>query len=46
MLDEVYRQAIDLADAKKEATDADLLALVEQLLVRGPVEASRSSAGV
>ena len=29
-LDEVYRQAIDLADAKKEVTDADLLALVEQ----------------
>ncbi len=29
-LDEVYRQAIELADAKKEVTDADLLALVEQ----------------
>ena len=29
-LDTVYRQAIALADAKKEVTDADLLALVEQ----------------
>ena len=29
-LDTIYRQAIDLADAKKEVTDADLLALVEQ----------------
>ena len=29
-LDAVYRQAIDLADAKKEVTDADLLALVNQ----------------
>jgi len=29
-LDEIYRQAISLADAKKEVTDADLLALVEQ----------------
>src|SRR5438046_4822237 len=29
-LDEVYRQAVALADAKKEVTDADLLALVEQ----------------
>ena len=28
-LDSVYRQAISLADAKKEVTDADLLALVE-----------------
>jgi 2-isopropylmalate synthase len=28
-LDAVYRQAIALADAKKEVTDADLLALVE-----------------
>jgi 2-isopropylmalate synthase len=28
-LDTVYRQAIALADAKKEVTDADLLALVE-----------------
>ena len=29
-LDAVYRSAIQLADAKKEVTDADLLALVEQ----------------
>ena len=29
-LDEVYRAAIALADSKKEVTDADLLALVEQ----------------
>ena len=28
-LDRVYRQAIALADAKKEVTDADLVALVE-----------------
>ncbi len=29
-LDTIYRQAITLADVKKEVTDADLLALVEQ----------------
>jgi 2-isopropylmalate synthase len=29
-LDTIYRQAIELADAKKEVTDADLLALIEQ----------------
>jgi 2-isopropylmalate synthase len=29
-LDAVYREAIALADAKKEVTDADLIALVEQ----------------
>ena len=29
-LDSLYRQAIELADAKKEVTDADLLALMEQ----------------
>jgi len=29
-LDVIYSQAIELADAKKEVTDADLLALVEQ----------------
>ena len=29
-LDTIYRQAIELADAKKEVTDADLIALVEQ----------------
>ena len=44
-LDEVYRQAIALADAKKEVTDADLLALVEQRSSGGPVQRSRSSAG-
>ena len=37
-LDAIYRQAIELADAKKEVTDADLLALVEQRVVRGPGE--------
>jgi 2-isopropylmalate synthase len=30
-LDRVYRQAIALADAKKEVTDADLIALVESM---------------
>ena len=35
-LDEVYRQAVALADAKKEVTDNDLLALVEQRVVGGP----------
>ena len=29
-LDTIYREAIALADAKKEVTDADLLALIEQ----------------
>ncbi len=29
-LDTIYRQAIELADEKKEVTDADLLALVDQ----------------
>jgi len=29
-LETIYRQAIELADSKKEVTDADLLALVEQ----------------
>ena len=29
-LDTIYRQAIELADAKKEVTDADLIALAEQ----------------
>ncbi len=29
-LDQIYREAVALADAKKEVTDADLLALVEQ----------------
>jgi 2-isopropylmalate synthase len=35
-LDTIYRQAIDLADAKKEVTDADLLALVEQRAAEVP----------
>ena len=34
-LDRVYRQAIALADAKKEVTDADLIALVESQGRRG-----------
>ena len=35
-LDEVYRQAIALADAKKEVTDADLSALMEQRAAEVP----------
>ena len=35
-LDVIYRQAIELADAKKEVTDADLLALVEQRAAEVP----------
>jgi 2-isopropylmalate synthase len=35
-LDQLYRQAIDLADAKKEVTDADLLALMEQRAAEVP----------
>jgi len=35
-LDTLYRQAIALADAKKEVTDADLLALVEQRAAEVP----------
>ncbi len=35
-LDAVYRQAIELADAKKEVTDADLIALVEQRVTEVP----------
>jgi len=35
-LDGIYRQAIELADAKKEVTDADLLALVEQRAAEVP----------
>ena len=37
-LDAIYRQAIELADAKKEVTDADLLALVEQRAAEVPGE--------
>jgi 2-isopropylmalate synthase len=36
VLDELYRQAIALADAKKEVTDADLLALAEQRAAEVP----------
>jgi len=35
-LDSIYREAIALADAKKEVTDADLLALVEQRVSEVP----------
>ncbi len=35
-LDAIYREAIALADAKKEVTDADLLALAEQRTAHGP----------
>lgn len=35
-LEEIYRAAIALADTKKEVTDADLLALVEQSAARVP----------
>ncbi len=35
-LDAVYRSAIQLADTKKEVTDADLLALVEQKMADVP----------
>jgi 2-isopropylmalate synthase len=39
-LDSLYRQAIALADAKKEVTDADLLALVEQRAAEVPASVS------
>ncbi len=35
-LDDLYRQVVALADVKKEVTDADLLALVEQRAAAGP----------
>jgi 2-isopropylmalate synthase len=35
-LDVIYRQAIELADSKKEVTDADLLALVDQRTAEVP----------
>ncbi len=41
-LDTIYRQAIELADAKKEVTDADLLALVEQRASEVPSSISLS----
>jgi 2-isopropylmalate synthase len=40
-LDAVYREAIALADAKKEVTDADLIALVEQRAAEAPGVAGR-----
>ncbi len=39
-LDTVYRAAIALADAKKEVTDADLAALVEQHAAQSPVSSA------
>jgi 2-isopropylmalate synthase len=39
-LDALYRQAIALADAKKEVTDADLLALAEQHAAEVPASVS------
>jgi len=39
-LDVLYREAIALADAKKEVTDADLLALVEQRAAEVPASVS------
>ena len=39
-LDEIYRQAVALADAQKEVTDADLLALVEQRASEVPASVS------
>ncbi|HKG56938.1 MAG TPA: 2-isopropylmalate synthase [Candidatus Limnocylindrales bacterium] len=39
-LDSLYRQAIALADAKKEVTDADLLALAEQRASEVPASVS------
>ena len=35
-LDAIYRQAIELADAKKDVTDDDLIALVEQQVAEVP----------
>ena len=39
-LDELYRQAVALADAKKEVTDADLMALMEQRAAEVPASVS------
>ncbi len=39
-LDEVYHEVVALADAKKEVTDADLLALVEQLAAEAAPDSS------
>jgi 2-isopropylmalate synthase len=43
-LEEVYRRAIALADAKKEVTDADLIALVDQQAAEGGPGAEQGSA--
>jgi 2-isopropylmalate synthase len=43
-LDAVYREAIALADAKKDVTDADLVALVEQRAAESPTEAEPAAA--
>jgi 2-isopropylmalate synthase len=46
-LDAIYREAIALADAKKEVTDADLAALVKQQAAEGgPETDARQAAGV
>jgi 2-isopropylmalate synthase len=45
-LDHVYRQAIALADAKKEVTDADLIALVAAHVSGADAEASPADAPV
>jgi 2-isopropylmalate synthase len=46
-LDAIYREAIALADAKKEVTDADLAALVKQQAAEGgPETEARQAAGV
>ena len=44
-LDALYRDAIALADAKKEVTDADLLALVEQRMADVPALDRAARAG-
>lgn len=42
-LERVYRAAIALADAKKEVTDADLVALVEQQAAGTPLQAAEAA---
>jgi 2-isopropylmalate synthase len=41
-LDTVYRAVIALADAKKDVTDADLLAIVEQQAAESPAEVEQT----
>ncbi|MBA2255329.1 MAG: hypothetical protein H0W07_09470, partial [Chloroflexi bacterium] len=43
-LDAVYREAIALADAKKEVTDDDLIALVEQHVAESPAAEAEGAA--